>query len=287
MKQGFLSAKKRGSKVQEAIPPTVTTAGSNSQEASGEQDANKDAAVTPSSSSTPSPSRPSDTSRRQSAQSSDSGASEASNNTRESPVSLGERDSDLESVEATSQESPVKKDSVEVAKENKSEAVAIPDSSRSPQSDQNSQNLQKSDVTQREEGDLKNSSEVTKDLENTNQYLAQMMYNRQKKTLLSQQETNNNVKPRTPSLDGTAVSPNRKSSPKSHNPFQIRMNSNRAQTGVRLGLYSADNLPVIEVGKKKCSREGVKEIGRAQINACLHRQYMAEVKQQARAYKNQ
>lgn len=135
----------------------------------------------------------------------------------------------------------------------------------------------------------------TKDLENTSQYLAQMMYNRQKKTLLqaANQEKNNNVKDIETSgnkLNDTfksgATSPNQ-ATQKSHNPFTIRMNPSRAQNGVKLGLYSADNLPVVELGSKRITRNGVKEIGRAQLNACLHRQYMAEVKQQGRAGKHQ
>lgn len=54
----------------------------------------------------------------------------------------------------------------------------------------------------------------------------------------------------------------------------------RAQNGVKLGLYSADNVPKLELGILR-SRP-LQAIGRQQINACLHRQYMAEVKKKVK-----
>ena len=65
------------------------------------------------------------------------------------------------------------------------------------------------------------------------------------------------------------------------NPFpSVHMSQRRARNGVRLGLYSMDNMPKLETGLIVGS--GVKQIGRAQINACLHHQYMAGIRQKGR-----
>ena len=76
---------------------------------------------------------------------------------------------------------------------------------------------------------------------------------------------------------------------KSFSPFQNRpmINERRAQNGLRLGLYSAEDISQQNCKKiaGNCDRI-VSSIGRAQINACLHRQYMVEVKQQAKHRKN-
>ena len=86
-------------------------------------------------------------------------------------------------------------------------------------------------------------------------------------------------------LEGnTSTSPTSPMSDKLFNPFPSQhMNSRRTQNGIRLGLYSPSNLPKLETGMVKA--QSTKQIGRAQINACLHRQYMAEIKQQARSGK--
>ena len=65
------------------------------------------------------------------------------------------------------------------------------------------------------------------------------------------------------------------------NPFPSQhMSKRRAQNGIKLGLYSADNMPKLETGMVKGAPQ--KQFSRSQINTCLHRQYMAEVKQQAK-----
>ena len=76
---------------------------------------------------------------------------------------------------------------------------------------------------------------------------------------------------------------------KSFSPFQNRplINERRAQNGLRLGLYSPED--ITQQNSKKSpggSERVVNSIGRAQINACLHRQYMVEVKQQAKHRKH-
>ena len=69
------------------------------------------------------------------------------------------------------------------------------------------------------------------------------------------------------------------------NPFpSVHMSQRRARNGVRLGLYSTDNMPRLETGLIVGSA-GVKQIGRAQINACLHHQYMAGIRQKGRSSK--
>ena len=90
--------------------------------------------------------------------------------------------------------------------------------------------------------------------------------------------------------DNEDISPSRhlqspsKSASKVYNPFPMQhINRRRAEKGVKLGLYSADNVPQLELGLPK-SRP-LQTIGRQQINVCLHRQYMAEVKKQANAAK--
>ena len=66
------------------------------------------------------------------------------------------------------------------------------------------------------------------------------------------------------------------------NPFpSVHTSQRRARNGVRLGLYSTDNMPRLETGLIVGSA-GVKQIGRAQINACLHHQYMAGIRQKGR-----
>lgn len=80
----------------------------------------------------------------------------------------------------------------------------------------------------------------------------------------------------------TSVSKNAKA----FNPFPNRhFNRNRTQNGIRLGLYTADTSQVMD-GLTKKHLAGGKPISRAQINACLHRQYMAEVKQQSKGFNN-
>ncbi len=95
------------------------------------------------------------------------------------------------------------------------------------------------------------------------------------------------------SEDGSS-SPDKSKPQKVFNPFPGRntssfthrlMNSKKTQNGIRLGLYSADSVPFTEGATKKPSFVSSTNISRSQINACLHRQYMAEVKQKARGYK--
>ncbi len=130
-------------------------------------------------------------------------------------------------------------------------------------------------------------------VEKRNEYVAKMTYKTSKKL---QMDSNTSV-PNT--VDGFqseediddsnhSASPQKNGGPaaaKSFNPFANRpiINERRAQNGIRLGLYSPDDISQQNSKKLTVSQErGVNNIGRAQINACLHRQYMAEVKQQAK-----
>ena len=68
------------------------------------------------------------------------------------------------------------------------------------------------------------------------------------------------------------------------NPFPSRLvNKNRTQNGIRLGLYSAESSPSAETVTQRSLPASKSAISRAQINACLHRQYMADVRQQAKS----
>ena len=68
------------------------------------------------------------------------------------------------------------------------------------------------------------------------------------------------------------------------NPFpSVHVSQRRTRNAVRLGLYSTENTPKLETGIVMGS--GVKQIGRAQINACLHHHYMADIRQKARKTK--
>ena len=68
-------------------------------------------------------------------------------------------------------------------------------------------------------------------------------------------------------------------------PFAGRhVNHQKVKNGIRLGLYSPDLVPGTDNNNAKKS-PSLTSISRAHINACLHRQYMAEVKQQARSAK--
>lgn len=68
------------------------------------------------------------------------------------------------------------------------------------------------------------------------------------------------------------------------NPFpSVHVSQRRTRNGMRLGLYSTENIPKLETGLVVGS--GVKQIGRAQINACLHHHYMADMRQKARKTK--
>jgi hypothetical protein len=74
--------------------------------------------------------------------------------------------------------------------------------------------------------------------------------------------------------------------PKVFNPFPSQhINRRRAENGVKLGLYSADHIPKVEVGMVKTGIP--KQLGRAQMNMCLHRQYMANVRQSAKSLDKQ
>ena len=69
------------------------------------------------------------------------------------------------------------------------------------------------------------------------------------------------------------------------NPFPSQHVTNRRiQNGIKLGLYSAKNLPKFETGIIRGAE--ISSISRAQHNACLHRQYMAEVKEQSKSAKS-
>ncbi len=129
-------------------------------------------------------------------------------------------------------------------------------------------------------------------VEKRSEYVAKMTYKTSKKL---QMDSNTSV-PNT--VDGfqsdedsdsnQSTSPQKNGGPaagKTFNPFANRpiINERRAQNGIRLGLYSPDDISSQNSKKLTVSQErGVNNIGRAQINACLHRQYMAEVKQQAK-----
>ena len=68
------------------------------------------------------------------------------------------------------------------------------------------------------------------------------------------------------------------------NPFpSVHVSQRRTRNAVRLGLYSTETTPKLETGIAVGS--GVKQIGRAQINACLHHHYMADMRQKARKTK--
>ena len=68
------------------------------------------------------------------------------------------------------------------------------------------------------------------------------------------------------------------------NPFPSRkkiVGQSRTQNGIKLGLYSPDIKDPINVAKKGSSLNSRSMPTRAQINSCLHRQYMVEIKQQS------
>lgn len=107
----------------------------------------------------------------------------------------------------------------------------------------------------------------------TDEYIAHLTYKAHKHTLCDQLSP-----PSPPSSDPD--SPNSQRANKVFNPFPSHMMSRRrAQNGIKLGLYSADAV------EGKGDAKNSKNIGRQQINSCLHRQYMAEVKQSAKSNK--
>lgn len=94
-----------------------------------------------------------------------------------------------------------------------------------------------------------------------------------------------------PPIEGP-VSTNSGSSPaemapkpvKVFNPFPSQhISHRRTQNGIKLGLYNPGSIPKLETGIVRTQE--VKAIGRSQIDACLHRHYMAEIKSQAKATK--
>ena len=134
------------------------------------------------------------------------------------------------------------------------------------------------------------SSAILNNSENNAEYIAKLTYkghkNGQPSTADSIAREYYQAKSQSAALDeqSESISPSAKNA-KSFNPFPSRhINRNRTQNGIRLGLYSADSMPVME-GFTKKQLGGGKQVSRAQINACLHRQYMAEIKQQAKGYK--
>ena len=73
---------------------------------------------------------------------------------------------------------------------------------------------------------------------------------------------------------------------KKFNPFPRQaISKSRSEAGLKLGLYSAESLAELESNnqQQQVKSGNIKTIGRAQINACLHRQYMAGVKQQGKS----
>ena len=83
--------------------------------------------------------------------------------------------------------------------------------------------------------------------------------------------------PRHGGYASTALRNNNATHKQVFNPFPSQhVSSRRAQNGVKLGLYPAGSVPKLELGILR-SRP-LQTIGRQQINTCLHRQYMAEVK---------
>ncbi|CAD5125943.1 DgyrCDS14121 [Dimorphilus gyrociliatus] len=74
---------------------------------------------------------------------------------------------------------------------------------------------------------------------------------------------------------------NSKSQKSNFSPFQSKINNRVAKNGIKLGLYSPDFMYVIDDHHKDVQNgDGVKNITRAQINACLNRQYQAGLKGQ-------
>lgn len=78
------------------------------------------------------------------------------------------------------------------------------------------------------------------------------------------------------------ASDNSKSQNSSFSPFPSKINNRVAKNGIKLGLYSPDIMSVIDDHKNVQNGVGggVKNITRAQINACLNRQYQAGLKGQ-------
>ena len=67
-----------------------------------------------------------------------------------------------------------------------------------------------------------------------------------------------------------------------YNPFpRQHVSKSREVNGVRLGLYSADKPPTLELGIRRTTNTYASQHSRTPLNACLHRQYMSEVKKQA------
>ena len=106
----------------------------------------------------------------------------------------------------------------------------------------------------------------------TDEYIAHLTYKTHKHNL----SENGRLSPHSPTLDPD--SPNSAKANKVFNPFPSQVLSRRrAQNGIKLGLYSPDS--VLDM---KADKPAMKNIGRQQINSCLHRQYMAEMKQASR-----
>ncbi|CAH1783790.1 unnamed protein product [Owenia fusiformis] len=173
---------------------------------------------------------------------------------------------------------------------NESAMHAKPDSTN-----QNTERPQTLPISSQRLNSSSNNSEVsgTRDESPSHQhsamYVAKMTYKTHKKS----QERSPAVSPNHSStISPSNISPNSGASPsrtpspgaspKPYNPFPTRhMNPNRAKNGMKLGLYSSKGIP--GVPDKKTSP--IKNIGRSQINACLHRQYMAEVKAAGKSQK--
>ena len=126
--------------------------------------------------------------------------------------------------------------------------------------------------------------------EKTAQYITKITYKNHKQ---KQQDTtgslsqvasatitqNGVVKPAAPSPAAAAAA----GISKKFNPFPVasrHISHKRTKNGIKLGLYSSEQLAAQEPIRELSSKPPLSTITRAQINACLHRQYMAELKQQ-------
>ena len=110
------------------------------------------------------------------------------------------------------------------------------------------------------------------------QYVAKLTY-KSHKVAQSQREVGSS------NTGGSVLSPISRKPPKLFNPFPSQHVTNRRiENGIKLGLYSAKNLPKFETGIIRSP--DISSISRAQHNACIHRQYMAEVKGQSKSAKS-
>ncbi|XP_074645749.1 TBC1 domain family member 30-like [Tubulanus polymorphus] len=95
---------------------------------------------------------------------------------------------------------------------------------------------------------------------------------------------------KTAQLEKAPIASPSESPNKTFNPFPFRhLSESRAKNGIKLGLYranAAQQSAVDETNGRQQRQSSVKQINRSHINACLHRQYMAEIRETGRKNSN-